>query len=43
MVTKLQYNHGRPLNPAADFTKPKKNNRYFWVFDFKSTHKAKSF
>jgi hypothetical protein len=23
-------------NSATNFTKPKKNNKYFWVFDFKT-------
>jgi hypothetical protein len=31
--TKLQWSNER-LNSAANFTKPKKNNKYFWVFDF---------
>jgi hypothetical protein len=31
--TKLQWSHGRP-NSTANFTKPKNNNKYFWVFDF---------
>jgi hypothetical protein len=31
--TKLQWSHGR-LNSATNVTKPKKNNKYFWVFDF---------
>jgi hypothetical protein len=22
------------MNSATNFTKPKKNNKYFWVFDF---------
>jgi hypothetical protein len=26
----------RRLNSAANFTKPKKNNKYFWVFDFET-------
>ena len=34
MITTLQYNLERPLNPAPNFTKPKKNNKYFWVFMF---------
>jgi hypothetical protein len=25
------------LNSATNFTKPKKNNKYFWVFDFFET------
>jgi flagellar motor switch protein FliM len=33
--TKLQWSHGR-LNSATNFTKPKKNNKYFWVFDFET-------
>jgi hypothetical protein len=46
--TKLQWSHGR-LNSATNFTKPKKNNKYFWVFDFlnqeqnKIANKAKYF
>jgi hypothetical protein len=49
VITKLQWSHGRPLNSAADFTKPKKNNTYFWVFEFlkqkqkETTNKAKAF
>jgi hypothetical protein len=31
--TKLRWSHGR-LNSATNFTKPKKNNKYFWVFNF---------
>jgi hypothetical protein len=31
--TKLQWSHGR-LNSVTNFTKPKKNNKYFWVFKF---------
>jgi hypothetical protein len=34
--TKLQWSHER-LNSATNFTKPKKNNKYFWVFDFFET------
>jgi hypothetical protein len=30
--TKLQWSNGR-LNSATNFTKPKKNNKYFWVFE----------
>jgi hypothetical protein len=33
MNTKLQWSNER-LNSATNFTKPKKNNKYFWVFDF---------
>jgi hypothetical protein len=33
--TKPQWSHGR-LNSAKNFTKPKKNNKYFWVFDFET-------
>jgi hypothetical protein len=33
--TKLQWSHGR-LNSAANFTKPKKNNKYFWVSIFET-------
>ena len=36
MITKLQWSHRRLLNSAANFTKPKKNNKYFWVFEFKT-------
>jgi hypothetical protein len=35
VITKLQWSHGRLLNPAANFTKPEKNNKYFWIFEFK--------
>jgi hypothetical protein len=37
------------LNSAANFTKPEKNNKYFWVMEFlkqeqkETTNKAKSF
>jgi hypothetical protein len=49
VITKLQWSHGRLLNSAANFTKPEKNNKYFWVFEFfkqeqkETTYKAKSF
>jgi hypothetical protein len=49
VITKLQWSHGRLLNSAASFTKPEKNNKYFWVFEFlrqeqkETTNKAKSF
>jgi hypothetical protein len=33
--TTLQWSHGR-LNSATNFTKTKKNNKYFWVFDFET-------
>ena len=36
MITKLQWSHGRLLKSAANFTKLKKNNKYFWVFKFKT-------
>jgi hypothetical protein len=35
VITKLQWSHGR-LNSATNFTKPKKNNKYFWVFEFET-------
>jgi hypothetical protein len=38
--TKLQWSNGR-LNSATNFTKPKKNNKYFWVFDFETRTKGK--
>ena len=31
------------MNTAANLTKPKENNKYFWVFDFETANKAKSF
>jgi hypothetical protein len=31
VITKLQWSHRR-LNSATNFTKPEKNNKYFWVF-----------
>jgi hypothetical protein len=31
--TKLQWSNGG-LNSATNFTKPKKNNKYFWGFRF---------
>ena len=34
MNTKLQWSHGRLLHSAENFTKQKKNNKYFWVFEF---------
>jgi hypothetical protein len=34
--TKLQWSNGR-LNSATNFTKPKKNNKYFWGFLFFET------
>jgi hypothetical protein len=34
--TKLQWSNGR-LNSATNFTKPKKNNKYFWGFRFFET------
>jgi hypothetical protein len=34
--TMLQWSHGK-LNSATIFTKPKKNNKYFWVFRFLKT------
>jgi hypothetical protein len=49
VITKLQWNHGRLLNSAANFIKPENNNKYFWVFKFlrqeqkETTNKAKSF
>jgi CRISPR/Cas system endoribonuclease Cas6 (RAMP superfamily) len=33
MNTKLQWSNER-LNSATNFTKPKKNNKYFWGFQF---------
>jgi hypothetical protein len=36
--TKLQWSNGG-LNSATNFTKPKKNNKYFWVFDLKQEQK----
>jgi hypothetical protein len=39
--TKLKWSHGR-LNSAANFTKPEKNNKYFWVFDFATRTEGKS-
>jgi hypothetical protein len=39
--TKLQWSDGR-LNSATNFTKPKKNNKYFWVFDFETRIKGNS-
>jgi hypothetical protein len=48
VIIKLQWSHGR-LNPAANFTKLEKNNKYFWVFEIlkqeqkETTNKAKSF
>jgi hypothetical protein len=33
--TKIQWSHRR-LNSATNFTKPKKDNKYFWVFDFET-------
>jgi hypothetical protein len=38
VITKLQWSHGR-LNSVANFTKPEKNNKYFWVFEFKHRNK----
>ena len=34
MITTLQYNFERPLNPAPNSTAPKKNSKYFWIFMF---------
>jgi hypothetical protein len=31
--TKLQWSNGG-LNSATNFTKPRKNNKYFWGFQF---------
>jgi hypothetical protein len=48
VITKLQWSHGR-LNSVANFTKPEKNNKYLWVFEFlkqeqkETANKAKSF
>jgi hypothetical protein len=33
VITKLQWSHGK-LNSVANFTKPEKKNKYFWVFEF---------
>jgi hypothetical protein len=41
VITKLQWSHER-LNYVANFTKPKKNNKYFWVFKFKHKNKRNS-
>ena len=44
MITTCQYKFERPLNPASNFTKPKRNNKCFWVFMFlekKTEHKHK--
>jgi hypothetical protein len=38
--TKLHWSHGR-LNSATKFIKPKKNNKYFWVFKFKNKNRRK--
>jgi hypothetical protein len=49
VITKLQWSHERLLNSAANFTKPEKNNKHFWVFEFlrqeqkETANKAKSF
>jgi hypothetical protein len=49
VITKLQWSHGRLLNFVANFTKPEKNNKYFWVFEFlkqeekETANKANSF
>jgi hypothetical protein len=39
--TKLQWSYGR-LNSATNFTKPKKNNKYFWVFKFETRTEGSS-
>jgi hypothetical protein len=39
--TKLHWSHGR-LNSAANFAKPKKKNKYFWVFDFETRTEGNS-
>jgi hypothetical protein len=39
--TKLQWSYGG-LNSAANFTKLKKNNKYFWFFDFATRTEGKS-
>jgi hypothetical protein len=39
--TKLQWSHGR-LNSATNFTKPKKNNKYFWVSNFETRTEGNS-
>jgi hypothetical protein len=38
--TKLQWSNGR-LNSATNFTKPKKNNKYFWGFRFLKQERKK--
>ena len=42
MKTKLQWSHGRLLNSAINFTKPKKNNKYFGGFQLRQEQKQKS-
>jgi hypothetical protein len=39
--TKLQWSNGR-LNSATNFTKLKKNNKYFGVFNFETRTKGNS-
>jgi hypothetical protein len=39
--TKLQWSHGK-LNSATNFTKPKKNNKYFWFSIFKTRTEGNS-
>jgi hypothetical protein len=41
VITKLQWIHGR-LKSATNFTKPEKNNKYFWVFEFKTRRKKQA-
>jgi hypothetical protein len=39
--TKLQWSHER-LNSATNFTKPKKNNKYFWFSIFETRTEGNS-
>jgi hypothetical protein len=41
MNTKLQWSNGE-LNSAINFTKPKKNNKYFWVSIFETRAEGNS-
>jgi hypothetical protein len=40
VITKLHSSHRR-LNSATNFTKPEKNNKYFWIFEFEHKNKRK--